>query len=255
MVCAKYCISLLCAACLVVSAHAQPPPQEQRPETLTQQGAQTKQEQPPPGKESSPGKETQAKQEPPPAKKNARPEVEAAAPPEPFDKATVEQMSRQCVTLDTEAGEIAFEMLAEAAPESVRNFLNLAATRAFDTTTFSRVVPGFIVQGGNITTREKVTPELLRRAARPVPDEPSAAKHLRGTVSLARTDKPNSATTHFFILLADAPHLDGTFAAFGRVTSGMDVVDKIAAAELDGEKPKNPVRVKRVTVAPCVPLP
>jgi peptidyl-prolyl cis-trans isomerase B (cyclophilin B) len=236
-----------CAACFLTDARAQPP-QEQRPETQTKQDVQTKQETPP-------GKETQTKQETPPAKKNARPEAEPSASPEPFDKATVEQMSRQCVTLDTEAGEINLEMFAEEAPESVRNFLNLAATHAFDTTTFSRVVPGFVVQGGNITTRERVTPELLRRASRTVPDEPSAAKHLRGTVSLARPDKPNSATTHFFILLADSPHLDGTFAAFGRVTSGMDVVDQIAAGELDGEKPKNPVRVKRFTVAPCTPLP
>lgn len=184
-------------------------------------------------------------------KKNARPAGEAAAKPEPFDKATVEQMSKQCVTLATEEGSIEVEMLAEVAPESVRNFLNLSAAGAYDTTVFSRVIKGFVIQGGDIHTREKITPELARRAMRKVPDEPSEVKHLRGVVSMARTDEPDSATTHFFILAGDAPHLDGTFAAFGRVRSGMDVVDKINGAELDGEKPKKPVRLTRATIAPC----
>jgi peptidyl-prolyl cis-trans isomerase B (cyclophilin B) len=188
--------------------------------------------------------------EPPAAKKNARPagETEAA---EPFDKLTPGQMAGRCVTLETEAGDIVVEVLSEAAPEASRNFLNLAATGAFDTTTFSRVVKDFVVQGGNVATRETLTPELIRRAARKVPDEPNPVKHLRGVVSLARPAEANAATTHFFVLLNDAPHLDGTFAAFGRVRTGMEVVDKIAAGELDGEKPKNPVRVRRARVALC----
>ena len=222
----------LCAACLSAGAQqtGTPPPQPQTPAT------------PKP-------------EEPPAAKKNARPEAEVQATPEPFDGRTPEQMAGHCVTLDTEAGAIVVEVLPEAAPESVRNFLNLASAGAFDTTTFSRIVKDFVVQGGNVTTREKATPELLRRAARKVPDEPNAVKHLRGVVSLARPAEPNMATSHFFILLNDSPHLDGTFAAFGRVTSGMDVVDKIAAGELDGEKPRNPVRIRRAAVARCQPQP
>lgn len=195
----------------------------------------------------------QAKQEAQPAKKNARPETDAATP-EPFDRATVEQMSKQCVTLDTEEGSIVVEMLAEAAPETARNFLNLSATGVYDTTTFSRVVRGFVIQGGDLSTSERVTHELARRSTRTIPDEPNAVKHVRGIVSMARTNQPNSATTHFFILTDDAAHLDGTFAAFGRVRSGMDVVDKINNAELDGEKPKHPVRLNRATVAPCPPV-
>lgn len=202
----------------------------------------------------------QTKQEPtpePPAvkKKNARPEGEATPTPEPFDKLTPQQMTGNCVTFDTEAGSVVVEVLSEAAPETARNFLNLAATGAFDTTTFSRVVRGFVVQGGNIATRETLPPGLLRRAARKVPDEPNAVKHLRGVVSLARPAEADSGTTHFFFLLNDASHLDGNFAAFGRVTSGMDVVDKIAAGELDGEKPKTPVRIRRATVARCASSP
>ena len=193
--------------------------------------------------------------EPPAAKKNARPAGEAAAQAEPFDKLTPEQMAGRCVTLETEAGDIQIEVLAEAAPESARNFLNLVSLGAFDTTTFSRVVRDFVLQGGNLSTRETLTPDLLRRAARKVPDEPNPVKHLRGVVSLARPAEANAATTHFFILLNDSPHLDGTFAAFGRVRAGMEVVDKIAAGDLDGEKPKSPVRIRRATVAQCSPLP
>jgi peptidyl-prolyl cis-trans isomerase B (cyclophilin B) len=197
--------------------------------------------------------EAQPKQSAPPLKKaNARPADKTAAR-EPFDAASVEQMSKQCVTLDTESGEIVVEMLAEVAPESVRNFLNLAATGAFDTTTFSRVVKGFIIQGGNLATREKLSPQLLRRAARTVPDEPNAVKHVRGVLSMARTGEANSGTTHFFILAGDAPHLDGTFAAFGRVRRGMETVDAINNGELEGDAPKKPVRLRRASVAACPP--
>ena len=195
------------------------------------------------------------KPEPPATKKNARPAGEADTAAEPFDKLTPEQMAGRCVTFETEAGDIRIEVLAEAAPESARNFLNLVSIGAFDTTTFSRVVKDFVVQGGNVATRETLTNELIRRASRKVPDEPNPVKHLRGVVSLARPAEANAATTHFFILLNDAPHLDGTFAAFGRVRAGMEVVDKIAAGELDGEKPKNPVRIRRARVAQCQPPP
>ncbi len=215
---------MLCAACLVTAASAR------------QTGAQKP--------------EARVEQKPPAEKKaNARPE--AAAPAEPFDGATVEKMAAQCVTLDTEAGAIELEMLAEAAPETVRNFLNLAATGAYDTTTFTRVVRGFVVQGGDLSTREKMTNEFARRSRRTVADEPNAVKHVRGILSMARASEPNSATTHFFILVGDAPHLDGTFAAFGRVRSGMEAADAINQAELEGERPAKPVRIKRATVAPC----
>ncbi len=171
---------------------------------------------------------------------------------DPFDKATVEAMAAQCVTFDTEAGAIEMEMFPESAPESVRSFLNLAAAGVFDTTTFSRIVPNFIVQGGDIWTRTKMTAELDKRARRTLPDEPNQIKHERGILSMARSDTPNSATTNFFILLSSAPHLDGSFAAFGRVTKGMEVVEAINKMPVENEKPKTPVRLKKATVVPCV---
>jgi peptidyl-prolyl cis-trans isomerase B (cyclophilin B) len=186
-------------------------------------------------------------------KANARP----TASPSPetnvdaFNSATVAQMSGQCVTVDTEQGTIVIEMLPDKAPQTVRNFLNLAASGALDTTTFSRVVKDFVIQGGNLSTSEHWGSELSARMQRVVPDEPNDIKHVRGIVSMARGDEPNTATTHFFILVGDGPHLDGKFAAFGRVVRGLEVADAINRAESVDEKPVVPVRIKTATVAHC----
>src|SRR5207249_9177778 len=107
------------------------------------------------------------------------------------------------------------------------------------------------VQGGNLSTSNKWSVELLQRMSRKLPDEPSEVKHVRGIVSMARGDESNTATTHFFILVGDGPHLDGKFAAFGRVTQGIEVADAINHAPLEGETPLAPVRIKLATVAPC----
>ncbi|HEV2765796.1 MAG TPA: peptidylprolyl isomerase [Pyrinomonadaceae bacterium] len=160
-------------------------------------------------------------------------------------------MTAQCVTLETEMGDIRLEFFPESAPESVRNFLNLSATGMFDTTTFSRVVPDFVVQGGNLSTRQNITADVARRSRRTIPDEPSQIKHERGVVSMARPDEPNRATTNFFILVSDSFFLDGKFSAFGRVNAGMAVVDRISREPVNGDKPVQPVRVKRAVVAPC----
>jgi len=185
-------------------------------------------------------------------KVNERPQLpEPLLPTEPFDEASVEHMASRCALLETEKGEIRFEFFPEEAPTTVRNFLNLASLGAFDSTTFSRIVRNFVVQGGNVSTRTDVSPDIRRRAARRVPDEPNRISHSRGIVSLARPDEPNSATSHFFILVADSTFLDGTFAAFARVISGMDVVDEINRMEVDGEKPVKPVRLNKVSAYEC----
>ena len=199
-----------------------------------------------------------AAQNPPPnsdnlKKANARP----AASPSPstnrdaFVNASVAQMSGQCVGLETEQGTIVIEMLPEKAPQTVRNFLNLAASGALDTTTFSRVVKGFVIQGGNLSTSEHWGSELATRMQRTLPDEPNDVNHVRGVVSMARGAEPNTATTHFFILVGDGPHLDGKFAAFGRVVRGMEVADAINHAESEDEKPVVPVRIKHASVSLC----
>jgi peptidyl-prolyl cis-trans isomerase B (cyclophilin B) len=184
-------------------------------------------------------------------KANPRPADSKPQPAEPFEAASVEKMTGQCVTLDTENGAIVIEMLPAAAPETVRGFLNLTATGALDTTTFSRVVKGFVIQGGNLSTSENWSAELAARMSRRLPDEPNGVKHVRGVVSMARPDEPNSATTHFFILVGDGPHLDGKFAAFGRVMKGMEVADAINRAPAESEKPLIPVRIKHAGFAQC----
>jgi peptidyl-prolyl cis-trans isomerase B (cyclophilin B) len=161
-------------------------------------------------------------------------------------------MSAQCVTLETEAGVIEIALIPEVAPENARNFLNLAATGALDTTTFSRVVKDFVIQGGNLATSQKWGFELARRMSRKLPDEPGLVKHVRGIVSMARPDEANSATTNFFILVGDGHHLDGKFSAFGKVTKGMEVADAINKADVEGDKPAKPVRINRALVTPCV---
>ena len=170
---------------------------------------------------------------------------------DPFDGASVEKMGGQCVTLETELGPIEIGMMPEVAPEAVRNFLNLSGTGALDTTTFSRVVKGFVIQGGDLQTSQKWSAELAKRMAHHLPDEPGLVKHVRGIVSMARTDEPNSGTTHFFILVGPAPHLDSKFSAFGTVTKGMEVVDSINQAPANGEKPEKPVKIVRASVAAC----
>ena len=194
---------------------------------------------------------TPAKDEP--AKSNARPTPTPVASLEPFDQADVKTMATKCVKLETEAGDIELEMYPEGAPESVRNFLNLIAIGAFDTTTFSRVVPGFVIQGGNIWTRNGGVSQVLgQRARRPLQDEPNPILHERGILSMARGDEPNSATTHFFILVDAAPSLDGVFAAFGRVIKGMEIVDAINKMTVEGDKPVKAVRLKKATVFTCL---
>ena len=184
-------------------------------------------------------------------KANTRPAETLLPKPDPFEGASIEKMTGQCVTLETEQGAIVIETLPSKAPESARNFLNLAAVGALDTTSFSRVVRGFVIQGGNLSTSEKWSVDLAKRMSKHLPDEPSDLKHERGVVSMARSEEPNSATTHFFILVGPGPNLDGKFAAFGRVNRGMEVVDAINRAPSENEKPNVPVRITHATVATC----
>ena len=182
-------------------------------------------------------------------KTNQRPAAKSSG--EPFDNADAKRMAASCVRLETEAGIVELEMFPESAPETVRNFLNLVALKFYDTTLFSRVVPDFVVQGGNFFTRLQKQPEFYERSRRNLQDEPSLIKHERGIVSMARGDEPNSASTHFFILVGEAKHLDGKFAAFGRVTKGMDVVDAINKMPVVEQKPEKPVRLLKATIVAC----
>ncbi|MEY2632783.1 MAG: hypothetical protein RIR00_1437 [Pseudomonadota bacterium] len=132
------------------------------------------------------------------------------------------------VELNTNLGKITVELDAEKTPKSAANFLQYAKDGFYAQTIFHRVIPGFMIQGGGFTAGMDQKPTNP-----PIPNEcRSGGRNQRGTLAMARTSDPHSATAQFFINLVDNPNLDCTsfwgYAVFGRVTAGMDVVDKIA---------------------------
>lgn len=130
-------------------------------------------------------------------------------------------------------GEIRVELLPEIAPESVRIFREIVEARRYDGTTFHRVVPDFMIQGGSPSTR-KADPRLHGRGGvADFPDEFSDVTFARGAVGLANKKRRGSAHGQFFIVVQDSPNLDGAYTLFGRVSGGMDVVDAVTELEID----------------------
>jgi len=131
-------------------------------------------------------------------------------------------------------GEIEIELLPDLAPVTTAHFEALAERDVYDGTTFHRVSPGFMIQGGDPNTRDRdPRNDGMGGQDHRVADERPALSHRRGIVAMANRGLPNSGGTQFFIVVADSPHLDGGFAIFGHVTAGMDVVDRIANVERD----------------------
>lgn len=154
------------------------------------------------------------------------------------------------VVIEMENGkEIKLELYPDKAPITVKNFLKLAGEGFYDGLIFHRVIEGFMIQGGDPTgtgtggSGEKIKGEF---SANGVAND---LKHERGVISMARAMPPDSASSQFFIVHQDAPHLDGSYAAFGRVVEGMDAVDEIASVETDfSDRPLKEVRMKRVYI-------
>jgi cyclophilin family peptidyl-prolyl cis-trans isomerase len=167
--------------------------------------------------------------------------------PEPFSTETVEELARHRAVLETSAGDITIEFMPELAPEHVRNFLRLAQAGVYDGMAFHRVVKGFAIQTGSLSTRGPLG-ERQQKLVRMLEPEFNDTTHVKGIVSMARGDDPASASTSFFIVTAAAPTLDGKYTAFGRVVEGMEVVEAIEAAPVEGEAPKDPIALTRVTV-------
>jgi peptidyl-prolyl cis-trans isomerase B (cyclophilin B) len=170
-------------------------------------------------------------------------------PPEPvpFAADTPAALAQYRAVLDTSAGPITVEFFPDRAPEHVRNFLRLAAGGVFDGTAFHRVVRGFVIQTGSLTTRGPLT-EKQQKLVHALKAEFNDTKHVKGILSMARGDDPASATTSFFIVTADVPTLDGKYTAFGRVTDGLSVVEAIEQSPLSGEAPITRVELKSVKV-------
>jgi peptidyl-prolyl cis-trans isomerase B (cyclophilin B) len=169
-------------------------------------------------------------------------------PPEPFINETPAQLSAHHAVLETSAGQITLEFLADKAPETVRQFLRLANAGVFNGTAFHRVVPGFVIQTGALNTRTVPLTEKQQKLAHNLPPEFNDTKHVKGIVSMARSDAPDSATTSFFIVTGNQPALDGVYTAFGRVVSGMDVVEKIESAPRTGEAPNERIELRAVRI-------
>ena len=155
------------------------------------------------------------------------------------------------VVIEMENGaEIKLELMPEAAPKTVANFEKLVKEGFYDGLTFHRVIPGFMIQGGDPLgngmggAEENIVGEFRANGHN------NPIKHERGVISMARAFNPNSASSQFFIMHADAPHLDGQYAAFGKVVSGIEAVDEIASIPTDySDRPKIAVRMKRVYIA------
>jgi cyclophilin family peptidyl-prolyl cis-trans isomerase len=197
-------------------------------------------------------------------------------------QAATESGQASFVRLHTEVGDILLALDSEVAPHHVQNFLHLASTGFYDGTYFHRIIPGFMIQGGDPNTKDEspgndgqggpgwqdVLPpaELARlreveamveKRGYVLPDraqlaaEFSATPHVRGTLSMARANDPDSGGSQFFICVARAPHLDNQYTAFGHVVSGMDVVDQIVSAPQRpgrGNQPVDPVHILSATV-------
>jgi len=154
------------------------------------------------------------------------------------------------VVLDTTAGPITLELDREKAPITVDNFLKYVDDKFYDNLIFHRVIPKFMIQGGGFDAQMRQKSEGVRGAIRN--ESGNGLINARGTIAMARTSDPNSATCQFFINHGDNPGLDsrgGGYAVFGKVTDGIDVVDKIAAVQTTrrdghGDVPVEPITIK-----------
>ncbi len=154
------------------------------------------------------------------------------------------------VTFEMDNGKkFTVELLPEYAPETVENFIDLVSEGFYDGLTFHRIIPGFMAQGGDPDgtgmggSGTNIRGEFAQNGIT------NNLKHERGVISMARSMMPDSASSQFFICFEDAPHLDGSYAAFGRVTDGMDVVDEMAEVPTDmNDKPLEPVIMKKVYI-------
>ena len=154
------------------------------------------------------------------------------------------------VTIEMENGKkIKLELYPDVAPITVANFEKLVGEGFYDGLIFHRVIKGFMIQGGDPEgtgmggSSERIKGEFAANGV------PNSLKHTRGVISMARSANPNSASSQFFIMHLDAPHLDGQYAAFGKVVEGIEVVDEIASVKTDfRDRPVTEQRMKKVTI-------
>lgn len=154
------------------------------------------------------------------------------------------------VTIEMENGKVmSGELYEDIAPLSVANFEKLANDGFYDGLTFHRVIPGFMIQGGCPLGNGTGGPGHTIKGEFAANGVKNELKHTKGVLSMARSMMPDSAGSQFFIMVADAPHLDGSYAAFGKITQGLEVADEIVNVRRDAmDKPLEPVVIKTITV-------
>ena len=153
------------------------------------------------------------------------------------------------ITMD-DGGVITLELYPNIAPETVNNFVSLVNKGFYDGLSFHRIIPGFMIQGGDPLGNGTGGPGYSIKGEFKSNGFRNDLRHERGVISMARAMDPNSAGSQFFIMHADAPHLDGSYAAFGKVIDGMGVVDSIASVRTNmfNDAPVTPVVIKSITV-------
>jgi cyclophilin family peptidyl-prolyl cis-trans isomerase len=156
---------------------------------------------------------------------------------------TIDPNKTYTATIDTTAGEIKLELYPKDAPQHVNSWVFLAREGFYNGVIFHRVIPGFMIQGGDPTGTGTGGPGYKIKA------EFNPRSHKRGVLSMARTSDPNSAGSQFFLMHADSPFLDNQYTAFGMITSGLETVDKIANAPRDrNDRPNNPTKINKITI-------
>ncbi|HXA20095.1 MAG TPA: peptidylprolyl isomerase [Thermoanaerobaculia bacterium] len=170
------------------------------------------------------------------------------------EKKPMSQYENKVAELHTSAGEIDIRFFPDVAPNHVKNFIDLAEKGFYNGSKFHRVIPGFMIQGGDPNTISG-SPSTWGTggSGKNVDAEFSSVKHKRGIVSMARSSSPNSASSQFFIMVADYPSLDGQYSVFGQVTKGMDIADKIVNAPTAGERPVNPTSIDKIVIRNAKP--
>lgn len=172
----------------------------------------------------------------------------ATQPPAAEEKAM--PTDSKVAELHTTAGEIDIRFFPDVAPNHVKNFLDLAAKGFYNGTKFHRIIPGFMIQGGDPNTISG-DPSTWGTGGSPnnVKAEFNSVSHKRGIVSMARSNDPNSASSQFFIVVKDSQFLDNNYTVFGEVTKGMDVADKIVSAPKGAQdRPTNPVAITKIVI-------
>ena len=144
--------------------------------------------------------------------------------------------------------QIKVELYPEVAPNTVANFISLINDKFYDGLIFHRVIPEFMIQGGDPDGNGTGGPGYSIKGEFSSNGFENSLKHERGIISMARSQEPDSGGSQFFIMVADYPSLDGEYAAFGKVTEGMDVVDEIVSVETENDKPLEDQKMKSVTV-------